>query len=396
MELAMTRQAGASLGPNPSIDQVAQRLNQLLQAKHERANGKAAPAPTARDAEPLDVGVHFGVSAARYHQDPALSASDLRRLLVDPVCFWAYSTLNPERLETPDSAAMMRGRAIHSAILQPKFFDKTYAAAPTPADYPGCLVLAEDMRNRCRELGLAVSGSKSELAKRLKTKDPGVVIFDELLAAFEAKCRDEGVEILPASVMQQARDAAQGVQVNPNLAKAFRGGAPEVTVVWTEGDVRFKCRLDYIKPKVVCDLKSISVRERPIDHAIRVAIAEHRYDLQAAHYLRGYRALYAYAFEGCCHGDNPLPTNWARRLAHPDDVRWAWIFLGVDVPLVKGREITASSPVLNRASRELHLAKAQYVDCLQRFGTSAWIDDEPIRPMVEADLAVWMRDPEVL
>ena len=55
-------------------------------------------------------------------------------------------------------------------------------------------------------------------------------------------------------------------------------------------------------------------------------------------------------------------------------------------------QITAASPALNRAAREIAFAKALYRDCTQRYGTERWVADEPIVELAETDLPVWMRE----
>jgi hypothetical protein len=57
-----------------------------------------------------------------------------------------------------------------------------------------------------------------------------------------------------------------------------------------------------------------------------------------------------------------------------------------------GRQITAASPALNRAAREIAQAKALYRQCLQKYGTGRWIADEPIVELAETDLPGWMRE----
>jgi hypothetical protein len=48
--------------------------------------------------------------------------------------------------------------------------------------------------------------------------------------------------------------------------------------------------------------------------------------------------------------------------------------------------------VLNRATREIALAKSTFRDCLDQFGTDPWTDREPVRELTEADMVPWMRE----
>ena len=92
--------------------------------------------------------------------------------------------------------------------------------------------------------------------------------------------------------MREVRQAAAAITLNAHLVRAFEGGVAEVSVFWVEDGVPLKARFDYLKPRAIIDLKSFAnQRERPVDVAIRAAIAEYRYDLQARHYCDGYVAL---------------------------------------------------------------------------------------------------------
>ena len=61
-------------------------------------------------------------------------------------------------------------------------------------------------------------------------------------------------------------------------------------------------------------------------------------------------------------------------------------------PVTVGRQVTAQSPALNRATREIARAKSVYRDCLAKYGTSRWVSDEPIIELTEGNLPAWMRE----
>src|SRR5262249_20940646 len=123
---------------------------------------------------------------------------------------------------------------------------------------------------------------------------------------------------------------------------------------------------------------------------LRMAISTYRLDLQCRHYLDSYAALFQFARQGVVHGTCPLPASWPKRLVDPSDVKWVWVFHATDAPVSKGREMGQHSPLLNMAARQLAAAKNTYRECITRFGSGPWIDDEPIRAMADADLAPWL------
>jgi hypothetical protein len=133
-------------------------------------------------------------------------------------------------------------------------------------------------------------------------------------------------------------------------------------------------------------------RGRPVDLAILLAIAEYRYDIQARHYLSVYWYLWMAAQDGAIFGDCPLPPTWPDQIAIPEDIAFTWIFHGADAPVSKGRSLTADCPALNKATREIALAKRIYRDCLAKFGTDPWATDEPVKAIESSDLPAWMRE----
>jgi hypothetical protein len=113
------------------------------------------------------------------------------------------------------------------------------------------------------------------------------------------------------------------------------------------------------------------------------------------HYLTGYANLYAAAQDGRIFGDCPLPLGWEEQIEEPEDILFTWVFQQTDGPPVTvGRQIAPSSPALNKATREIAQAKAKWRSCMDRFGSSMWISDEPIRELADTDLPVWMREGE--
>jgi hypothetical protein len=291
-----------------------------------------------------------------------------------------------------DSPAKKIGRALHALVLEG---GAGFIEEPSPAGYPGCLVTLEDLKAKCRELGEPVSGTKAELAKRIKAKAPDVIIFDDILGLFRAMVERDGLEVLKADAMAEVRAAAENIKLNPHLARAFTGGASEISIFWSDPNgLPCKARYDYLKRFTIVNLKTFAnQRQRPVDLAIHLAIAEYRYDLQARHYLESYPYLYAAAREGRVFGKCPLPAGWERQIADPDAIVYSWVFHQMDgPPITVGRQITAQSPALNRATRELAHAKALYRNCIAKYGSERWVADEPIVDLTENHLPIWMRE----
>ncbi len=395
------------LRPELSVERTAAAINGMIA---ERAAGRLKPREPAAEvapSKPHAPGVYFAMPAAEYHQDPSLGSTDVKRLVRDPGEFWHHSQMNPDRPASPDTEDKKEGRALHKLSLEGEVaFAKAFIEMPQPDAYPGCLITLDDLRGYCRDNGIKPESgpaptTKAAFAKLIRTATPKVFIWDEILATFNAVAERDGLEILKAEAMRRIKASVASIRLNESLANAFVGGVPEVSVFWVDAQgIPCKARLDYLKPRTIVDLKKCdNAGERPFSVAVRLAIQNYRYDLQARHYLDGYRSLYQFAAEGRVFGDCPLRPDWGGRIQHPDGMRWTWIFRQTKgAPLIKGRELgnasvgAACSPVLSKADREIREAKETYLSCLERFGTSMWIDDEPVRELTEGELSAWMRD----
>lgn len=389
------------LRPERSVEPCASAINSMI-AGRARPESVREPAPESAPApKPHATGVYFAMPAAEYHADPSLGSTDFKRLVKDPGEFWHHSIMNPDRPPSPDTEDKKEGRALHKLSLEgAAAFAKAFVAEPQPEAYPGCLITLDDLRGYARDNGIKpetgpAPTTKAAFAKLIRAATPKVFIWDEIIATFKAVAERDGLEILKPEAMRRIKTSVASIKLNPSLANAFQGGAPEVSVFWVdEWGIPCKLRYDYLKPRTIVDLKKCdNAGERPFGVAIRLAIQSYRYDLQARHYLDGYRYLHQYAAEGRVFGDCPLRADWASRIMAPDDMRWTWIFRQTKgAPLIKGRAIGNDSAVLHKAEREIREAKETYLSCLERFGTSMWIDDEPVRELTEGELSAWMRD----
>jgi PDDEXK-like domain of unknown function (DUF3799)/SAP domain len=395
----MAAQAHSDLSASPlSVEQTAAAINGMIAERAaERLHKAPAPQPASRPAiQPREPGVYFGLSSAAYHADPSLGSSDLKRLIQAPAVYWFHSHMNPDRPLSPDSPAKQKGRALHKLVLEgEQAFAHAFVEEPQPSGHPGSLITHDDLKAKCRELGEPVSGTKAELAKRIKAKDGNAIIFDDVLSLFRVMVERDGLEVLKPDAMREVRQAAASITLNPHLARAFQGGIPEVSVFWVdEYGIPCKCRLDFLKPRTIVDIKKCAnVRERPFNTAVMMSIAEYRYDISARHYLDGYAYLYEFAAEGRVFGDCPLKPGWGERIMPPEEMRWTWVFHQTEgAPVTKGLELMPDSPALNRAGREIIQAKQAYRTALEKFGTGQWVSDAPIAALADTDLPVWMRE----
>lgn len=158
---------------------------------------------------PLAPGLYFGLSAERYHSDPALSRSDIVNLLDTPHTYWSRSWMNPDRKRISNEA-MEYGEAFHCLLFEPKKFERQYQVVPIDQ-------WAEEKKK---------------------------ITYDEYMAIVES-----------IKVLRAGKDS--------NLF--LSGGYPEVTIVFEDNGVLYRARHDYMSPVMTSDFKTAwSLHERHI------------------------------------------------------------------------------------------------------------------------------------
>lgn len=181
-----------------------------------------------------------------YRAHPGVNKSTLWEMRNCPV-HYKYALDHPSH----DTPALKLGRAIHMGILQPEEFNRHYVLAP---NWDRRTKDGREMYNRFME---------QNADKELIGQDD----YNDIVGMYESVWNDPG-----------ARDLLTGCEY-------------ETPLFWTDDETRIKCkcRLDAHKDGIVVDLKSCanaSTRKFTKD------AIDYGYDVQAAHYLRGYRAKF--------------------------------------------------------------------------------------------------------
>jgi hypothetical protein len=322
-------------------------------------NVQRAPEP---EVEFPRAGIYFDLDEDEYHADPALGSTDLRKLLGNPCDYWYESPMNPHREIDKDTPARARGRAMHKLVLEGEAsFDKIYMRGPQHSD---------DMT--ASEKGAATKAANAAAAKL-------------------------GKEVLPAKDYDRVAIASAMITRNPKLATAFLGGAPEVSVFWTRDGIRRKARLDYLKPRGIGDLKSvINTMEIAFPAACRRAIANYRYEMQAAHYLEARAEIPKFFADGMVFPSTDL-DKWRdvlRKCAEAKAFAFQWVFFQSDkAPVTWSRILSPANPIFDIAQREIELATDNYKAFMDKFGPdSMWLLlDDPEELAMEEMPGWWGR-----
>jgi PDDEXK-like domain of unknown function (DUF3799) len=245
-------------------------------------------------------GIYLDLPLGDYLADRALSGSAFKRLLSDPAALTWESEANPLWLH-PERAAnrpRLRGSAAHCAILEGlEAYEARYAVKPE-----GVMSTSAELKRwlsaKRAEFIAASVDSKLSKADREAVKQTGE--FDELAArvlALDPKASiwalDDDTETLHPSDDQYVRLLERFVGADPAFAPLVSDGLAELSIFWTEGDLRFKARIDYLNAHTLLDLKTFGQPPKRgfglREHCVREA-CWNGYDLQAVHNARAAEA----------------------------------------------------------------------------------------------------------
>lgn len=325
---------------------------------------------------PIEPGIYFDLPEAIYHADNAIGSTGIKRLKRSAADFWYHSALNPSRPSVEPTPAQGFGRAIHKHTLEgeDKFLER-YERAPDPE---GLLTTDADISEWLIAHGVNKSPrTKSEKIIQAIGIDPQV----RILAEIERRAAEAGRQILKRQDFDRIVQASNLITQNPHLATAFSNGHPEVSVFWDRPDgVRCKARFDYLKPRGIGDLKST---RNPlgldfVDNCRR-ALANYRYDIQAAHYLEARRQIPQLLdnVQGDHDGD------WLKQVADTKEFGFVFVFFQADdAPISWACSLSPGNPVLEIGRMAIEHAIERYKDFSQRFAPDEpWTLSEPVEEL---------------
>lgn len=343
-------------------------------------------------------GVYLNLPEDTYHELPFLSASGIKNILINPTVFWSESWMNEFR-EKKDSLAQIAGRAYHTRILEGKeVFLSRFAQSFEPPK--NALRTIDDFKTALSDSGLPkTEKNKAELIKRVQENIPDAVIAD-IEAQKYAELHD-GKTMLSPDFVGRVEIAAAMIEGHPEISRCFKGGFPEVTVIWTEDHqidvdgetvkmrIRFKSRFDYLKPRAIVDLKTFAnMMNKPIEAAIYSAMASYKYHIQAAFYMKAVdeaKRLIRYGAFFKRENDEIRPisetdhlSSWIDAFLDCDEHGFYFVFQQKgNAPVARckkfprrlmyGAGVTAIEQAIDTYKRYLH-----------HYGTDMWLDITPI------------------
>ena len=181
------------------------------------------------------------ISNEEYHADPAISASQLKKVMQSPYHYWS-AYLDPSRTPTIATSAMKLGSLTHCCVLEPDQVSARYG-------------ITSDRRSNAGK-------------------------------ALAAEMEASGIEAVTAQEMEQALSMAAAVRSHPTAGLLLANGQAEQSFWWDDiaTGLRCKCRPDWFDGELIVDLKTC-VDASPAGFG--KAVANFSYQIQAAHYLAG-------------------------------------------------------------------------------------------------------------
>lgn len=343
---------------------------------------------------PLPDGVYFNLSFNDYLAVRRFSSHGVIQMTRSCYDFWARSWMNPN---PPDEESEFKdkGTAYHARIVEGrKVFEAQYAVELEPDDYPEAMRTTDDLKEFLRGRGLKLTGNKPELIARVLEADPDAQVWDDLVARHAAT--HAGKTMISHKWLLEIEIAAANIEKNPELQHAFRGGAAEVSVLWTatvetpDGDVievPMKSRFDYVKPKAWVDLKSFSnsVGMR-LSRAVSREYANRRYYVSTAVYYQAADAAKELVAAGKFSGAS---KETAEALFTHDKLA-LYVWQQTVVPVALGRVYPRELQVVQIGDSQFRDALAEYARCWQTFGDDPWIPQSKIETADDTEFPAYI------
>ncbi|MBB1371235.1 PD-(D/E)XK nuclease-like domain-containing protein [Pseudoalteromonas sp. SR45-4] len=175
----------------------------------------------------LVAGIYSGMENEVYHSLDAISSSKVKKYAKSPAHYKrAYvDKIDRKRISKQTERTFDAGTYAHELVLEPEGFYNRYFKLLNQVDYPNTLNSLDDLRDKCKEHGLPVSGTKAVLIERLITADPAIEIFEEMqkqhiIANAGQSAVDKAYEVIAASSSRtNLIDTLKHDEVKPLLLK---------------------------------------------------------------------------------------------------------------------------------------------------------------------------------
>lgn len=230
----------------------------------------------------------ISMPASEYHANiDAIGHSSLVKVLRSPAHF------QQEMLHRKETDAMALGTAFHMALLEPERFEAEYAVMDEEK-LKGTLVLMEDYKKAAAELEIkgASKMKKEELKAAIQAcNDPRFKFREDVIADLYGS-----KTILDAKEMESISGMALSIRAHKGIASLLSRGVAEMSGFWVDPETGIMCKFrpDWIvhdeKGQIIGIVDAKKARDASKE-GFRRAVTNFGYDLQAAFYVDGMKAL---------------------------------------------------------------------------------------------------------
>lgn len=367
--------------------------------------------------EQLGDGLYLNLPANIYHGQRRLSSSRIKDILISPATFWARSWMNPDLIK-PDKEHFKVGDCYHTARLEPDMLDARFVRAVEKADFPDAPTTQTAIKALLKEMGHpATKSGETVLGAALRLKEAG---FDGDLYHIELDKQEQalnGRQIIKADDWAAIQKDMALLERNAEVNQFLKGGAAEVSFLWTQDGVKFQVRFDYLAVRHWSDLKTfVNSKENSLNQCIINAIRFRRYYIQwhlywtAAEIIRtGDYPIFNCGDVDCETGElSLLPVisshliSEIRKQKKPFE---AWFIFqekgGIPNLLARQIEIyrqdgnapdgktVQHSLLMQKAKIETDHAVKLFGQCMEIFGDEPWQSMEPVGTITDDDFPPW-------
>jgi hypothetical protein len=288
-------------------------------------------------------GIYLDLDEEEYFAADALGSTDLKKLAVDPLDWWAGSRLNPDRFEAParayDADSMALGKAVHTIVLEgERAFKSRFCIKPDRDTSPSKRDIAA-MRKHLTDKGVQTSVFISSPDAQKLCREHGIRFFEDLEEAFKIDHGAGHKTPITQGQHDRALKIAAAMADAPALAGLQQGGLSEVSVFWERDGVLLRARFDRLLPRFILDLKTVtpSFNDTDFQSACLWQIANYRYDIQAELYSEARRVAADFIKSKQVYGGTKADRGLLKKLLSvPEDATgasgWTWLWLFVQVP----------------------------------------------------------------
>ena len=126
-------------------------------------------------------GIYSDLENEVYHSLPAISSSQIKKYAKSPAHYkrtYIDQVNRKRQLAKSTEKTFDTGTYSHELILEGEGFYDRYFRLLNAAEHENSLHTIAELKEKCKELSLAVSGTKTALIERIVKRDPTVKIFD--------------------------------------------------------------------------------------------------------------------------------------------------------------------------------------------------------------------------